>query len=101
MNHPNKETKPFDFNNITVSFRFVLPLMFAGYFYAYNHDREIQQQQFADIKTTQTEHFAEIKESQAKIWNSLNSTNQRTDDRFAYVYTQCCSGARTAPTSIN
>lgn len=91
------KSKQFNFNDITVGFRWVLPIMLGGYFVAYNHDREIQQQQFADIKAIQSEHFDEIKSSQDKIWNSLNSSNVRNDDRFAYVYQQCCGNARIAP----
>lgn len=80
MTEPKKKT--FSLNDITINFRWVLPIMLGGYFIAYNHDREIQQQQFKDIKG-----------SQDKIWNVLDSSNQRTEDRFAYVYQQCCKNA--------
>lgn len=89
--------KQFNFNDITVSFRWVLPIMLGGYLFAYNHDREIQQQQFADIKSNQTDHFMLLKESQDKIWGVISTNTKKTDDRFAYVYQQCCAGAKAAP----
>lgn len=92
------KAKSFDFTNLTVNFRWVLPIMLGGYFVAYNHDREIQQQQFSDIKNTQQLNFTDLKQTQDKIWNTISKESQRTDGRFAYVYQQCCTGAKSAPT---
>lgn len=74
------------FEDMTVHFRWVLPIMLAGYMYAYHRDVQWQK-----------DNFNELKETQADIKRALSKAEIRSDDRFAYVYQQCCSEARTSP----
>ena len=69
------------FEGLTVSFRFILPVLFGGYLLMYNHDREITQQQFQDVKT-----------GQEKIWSVMSNYNNRIDC-LQNQLAKCCSNS--------
>ena len=66
------------FEGLTVSFRFILPILFGGYLLMYNHDREITEQQFQDIKV-----------GQEKIWTSV-SLDKNKIDCIQSQLAKCC-----------
>lgn len=90
--------KAFDFNNITVSFRFVLPIMLGGYFIAYNHDRDIQQQQFSEVKISIVDMKAENTNAHQKLWEALTTYQSKENKDFnclAQNVARCCKDSIT------
>lgn len=81
-----RKEKVINFDNITVHFRWVLPIMLGGYILAYHNDIQWQKERFDDIK-----------QSQQKMWDRVDHLDAKTEKRFAYVYQQCCKAAISPP----
>jgi predicted nucleic acid-binding Zn-ribbon protein len=73
--------------------------MVGGYLVAYQQDQASNKERFQDIKQTQSQNMADIKSSQEKIWQQLQTMNDKTDSRFAYVFQSCCKNASEPPPS--
>ena len=73
-------------DGLTLSFKFVLPIMGAAYFYAYQGDMHSIKDSIADIKQTQTQNVSELKQSQTVIWKTLNDMKDDTNNKFIQIY---------------
>ena len=71
---------------LTLSFKFILPIMGAAYFYAYQGDMHSIKDSISDIKQTQTQDIADVKNSQAQIWKTLNDMKDDTNNKFIQIY---------------
>lgn len=81
--------KPKGFINldgITVSFRFILPVLAVAYFYAYQGDMHNIKDSISDIKDSQKQNLSEVKASQAKIWETLSNFKDKTNEQFNFIY---------------
>lgn len=74
------------FEGLSLSMRFVLPALALAYFYAYQGDMHAIKDSISDIKVAQTQNVADVKQSQAKIWETLNAMKDSTNDKFIYIY---------------
>lgn len=74
------------FEGLSLSMRFVLPAMFALGWYCYQGDMHRLQDGVSDIKTAQTQNVADFKQSQAKIWDTLNNFKDDSNKQFNYLY---------------
>ena len=71
---------------LTLSFKFILPIMGAAYFYAYQGDMHSIKDSIADIKQTQTQNVSELKQSQTVIWKTLKDMKDDTNNKFIQIY---------------
>lgn len=74
------------FEGLTVSFRFIIPLMLGAYWYAYQGDMHSIKESIADIKTAQAQNISEVKTSQTVIWKTLNDLKDNTNSQFIQIY---------------
>ena len=63
-----KEPKNFNLENLALPMRFILPIMFGIFFYAYSGDQNRNHQDFADVK-----------DGQAKTWTALKAVDSKID----------------------
>ena len=84
----NHEIKPsgFKLENLALPLRFLLPTMFAIFFYAYQGDMHSIKDSILDIKSAQTQNIADLKVSQTQIWQTLNNFKDETNNRFIAIY---------------
>jgi hypothetical protein len=62
------EHKPkFDLSNLTVNFRWLLPVMGMVYFYAYQGDMHAIKDSISDLKTGQDKEWSALASSKSKI----------------------------------
>lgn len=74
------------FETLSLSMRFVLPVLAFAYFYAYQGDMHAIKDSIADIKDTQKENIADVKTSQTQIWKTLNDLKDNTNAQFITIY---------------
>ena len=73
-------------DGLTLSFKFVLPIMGAAYFYAYQGDMHSIKDSIADIKQTQSQNVSDLKTSQTEIWKTLSDLKDDTNNKFIAIY---------------
>lgn len=74
------------FEGLSLSMRFVLPVLASLYWYCYQGDMHSIKESIADVKEKQTQSIAEVKSSQAKIWETLNNFKDNTNNQFIQIY---------------
>lgn len=74
------------FENLSLSMRFVLPILGLAYFYAYQGDMHSIKDSISDIKTSQALSIADVKLSQVRIWETLNTFKDSTNNQFIQIY---------------
>lgn len=74
------------FEGLSISMRFILPLMGVVYFYAYQGDMHSIKDSIADIKTNQKQNIDDVKNSQSQIWRTLNDFKDSTNNQFIQIY---------------
>lgn len=74
------------FEGLSLSMRFVLPAMFALAWYCYQGDMHSIKDGIADIKQTQAQNVADVKNSQLQIWKTLNDLKDNTNSQFIQIY---------------
>ena len=74
------------FEGISLSMRFVLPILGCAYFYAYQGDMHSIKDSIAQIKSSQSISDAENKSGQQQIWKTLSDLKDDTNNKFIAIY---------------
>lgn len=74
------------FEGLSISMRFILPLMGFIYWYAYQGDMHSIKDSIADIRESQKSNITDVKSSQVLIWKSLNDLKDSTNTQFIQIY---------------
>lgn len=74
------------FEGLSLSMRFVLPVLALAYFYAYQGDMHAIKESIADIKQTQVQNVSDVKASQQQIWKTLNDFKDSTNEKIITIY---------------
>lgn len=74
------------FEGLSLSMRFVLPILACAYFYAYQGDMHNIKDSIADLKNESALSNADNKTSQAAIWKTLNDLKDDTNNKFIAIY---------------
>lgn len=74
------------FEGLSLSMRFVLPILAIAYFYAYQGDMHNIKDSIADIKQTQAINSNDAKTGQTAIWKTLNDLKDDTNNKFIAIY---------------
>jgi hypothetical protein len=80
-------------DNLTISLRFVLPILFGLFMYNYSQDQQRVRQDVENVKNTITSQATEIKENQKALWNAFNDRSSKNESKFDFIFTQCCKDA--------
>lgn len=75
------EQKNFDFSHITVNFRWILPILFAGYVIAWSINENWKNQRFDNLQTGQEKTWGAIKTIDSKI----DAVKDKEAADFVYV----------------
>lgn len=85
------QPKKFDIENMTIHFRWLLPVMGSVFLFFYNRDIQWQKDNFDEIKNSQKEIRIELKEINKGLQVQIDSIREMQEDRLSWVYRNCCS----------
>jgi hypothetical protein len=74
------------FESLTLSMRFVLPIMLTVAWTFYQNDMRSLKESLMDIKTSQAVAVTDLKTSNGLIWSTLNQFKDDTNNKFIAIY---------------
>lgn len=74
-----EKPKGLDLSNISVNFRWLLPVMGLAYFYAYQGDIHSIKDSISDARVQQAKDVVSLEDGQSKIWQAIASNKSRID----------------------
>lgn len=74
------------FEGLSLSMRFVLPILAIAYFYAYQGDMHAIKESIKEVQDNQAVAVSDLKASNGKIWETLNNFKDDTNNKFIAIY---------------